>query len=208
MKTRKATLGEEIFNAITHGVGALISIALLVLLIIKANTALEIVSVSIFGASAIILYTMSTLFHSFTPGTTKNVFQRFDHISIYLLIAGSYTPFCLLLLDEKVGIILVVFQWVLAIVGIVFKSIWIKKFQLIHIFIFLLMGWIVIIFVKTLYINMPFEGFLLLICGGISYSIGVIFYVFPLFKFHHAIWHFFVMFGTIFHFFTILFYVL
>ena len=206
---KKVTLGEEIFNSITHGVGALLSIAALVLLIVFSNRPLEVVAVTIFASSSIILYTMSTLFHAFPQGTTKNIFQRFDHISIYLLIAGSYTPFSLLLLDLKDGIILVSLQWTLAITGIVFKAIWIKRFQLIHILIFLTMGWAMMFFDPIVVKDaLTPGGFILLVLGGLFYSIGVIFYIFPLFKFHHAIWHFFVIFGTTFHFFSILFFIL
>jgi hemolysin III len=209
MKQQKeATLGEEIFNAVTHGVGALLSIAALVLLVIKADTGLELFSVLIFSMSSLMLYTMSTLYHAFPRGKTKNVFRRFDHLSIYLLIAGTYTPFSLLLLETKQALIMVIFEWTLAIIGIVFKSIWIRKFVIIHVLIFLLMGWACIIYREQIIQAMDIRGFTLLLLGGVSYSIGVIFFAFELFKFHHAIWHFFVLFGTIFHFFSILFFVL
>jgi hemolysin III len=207
-KQKEATLGEEIFNAVTHGVGALLSIAALVLLIIKADTGLELFSVLIFSLSSMMLYTMSTLYHAFPKGTTKNVFRRFDHLSIYLLIAGTYTPFSLLLLDTRRALILFIFEWTLAIIGIVFKSIWIRKFVIIHVLIFLLMGWACIIYNQQIMSAMDIRGFVLLLLGGVSYSIGVIFFAFELFKFHHAIWHFFVLIGTILHFFSILFFVL
>lgn len=203
----QSTLGEEIFSSITHGIGALLSIAAMILLIIHANTPLQLFSALIFGISATVLYTMSTLFHSFPKGTVRRVFQRFDHLSIYILIAGSYTPFCLLILDKRIGIPLFFLQWGLALIGIVFKSIWIKKFNLVHVAIFLLMGWSVIFFMNNLYQNIQTAGFIYLLLGGVSYSIGVFFYIFRIFKFHHAIWHFFVMFGTILHFFSIYFYV-
>jgi hemolysin III len=205
---KEATLGEEIFNAVTHGVGALLSVCALVLLIIKANTGLELFSVLVFSLSSLMLYTMSTLYHAFPKGTTKNVFRRFDHLSIYLLIAGTYTPFTLLILDIRHALPLFIFEWVLAIIGIVFKSIWIRKYVIIHVLIFLLMGWACIIYPNLIFNELGVGGFIFLFLGGLSYSIGVIFFSFEMFKFHHAIWHFFVLFGTILHFFAIFFFVL
>ena len=134
---KESTLGEEIFNAITHGVGAILSIVALVLLLIKAESLKETIVVTIFSLSSLMLYLMSTLFHSFPKGTTKNVFQRFDHLAIYLMIAGTYTPFSLLLLKPSTAYPLLAFQWVLAIVGIILKAIWVKKFKHVHIIIFL-----------------------------------------------------------------------
>lgn len=205
---KESTLGEEIFNSITHGVGVLFSIVALILLVIKADTFKESIVVIVFSLSSLMLYVMSTLFHAFPKGKTKRVFQRFDHLSIYGLIAGTYTPFTVLLFEPKIAYPLLIFQWVLAIVGIVFKSIWINKFKYIHILIFLFMGWSVIVFIQPLMAALAGPGLVLLILGGVSYSIGVIFYVLALFKFHHAIWHFFVLFGTFFHFLAIYLYLL
>ncbi len=205
---KESTLGEEIFNSITHGVGAILSIVALVLLLIKAESLKETIVVTIFSLSSLMLYLMSTLFHSFPKGTTKNVFQRFDHLAIYLMIAGTYTPFSLLLLKPSTAYPLLAFQWVLAIVGIILKAIWVKKFKHVHIIIFLLMGWSSIVLIKPIIEAFSGMGVMFLLLGGISYSIGVIFYVFSLFKFHHAIWHLFVMFGTFFHFLSLYFYLL
>lgn len=205
---KESTLGEEIFNSITHGVGAILSIVALVLLLIKAESLKETIVVTIFSLSSLMLYLMSTLFHSFPKGTTKNVFQRFDHLAIYLMIAGTYTPFSLLLLKPSTAYPLLAFQWVLAIVGIILKAIWVKKFKHVHIIIFLLMGWSSIVLIKPIIEAFSGMGVMFLLLGGISYSIGVIFYVFSLFKFHHAIWHLFVMLGTFFHFLSLYFYLL
>lgn len=205
---KESTLGEEIFNAITHGVGAILSIVALVLLLIKAESLKETIVVTIFSLSSLMLYLMSTLFHSFPKGTTKNVFQRFDHLAIYLMIAGTYTPFSLLLLKPSTAYPLLAFQWVLAIVGIILKAIWVRKFKHVHIIIFLLMGWSSIVLIKPIIEAFSGMGVMFLLLGGISYSIGVIFYVFSLFKFHHAIWHLFVMLGTFFHFLSLYFYLL
>lgn len=207
MKVKKYfTLGEEIFNAILHGIGALLAIAGLVLITIRAEGVQEIVGAVIFMSAAILLYLMSTLYHSFPKGTTKNVFERFDHLAIYLLIAGTYTPFCLITLWDHNGLYLFLALWILAGIGVIFKSIWINRFVVMHVFIFLLMGWAIVFQINNL--DLAQGGMWLLISGGISYSIGTIFYVFPLFKFHHAIWHLFVLGGTITHFFAVYFYVI
>lgn len=203
------TLSLEIFNSISHGIGALIAIAQLVLLAIKATGPLEITSVTIFGASSVLMFLMSCLYHAFIPSKTRNLFQRFDHISIYLLIAGTYTPFALLTIGGAMGWALFGIQWGLATIGIVFKSIWIKKFQLVHLLLFILMGWSIVFFdASRVYALIGFEGFLLLLGGGIAYTLGVIFYVKPITKYHHTIWHFFVILGNILHFFSLYFYVL
>ncbi len=201
--------GEEIANSITHGIGAALSIAALIFLIIKAvaiGTAWHIVSYTIFGITLTTLYLMSTLYHSLPCGTVKRVFERFDHISIYLLIAGSYTPFCFTVLRGRDGWILFGIQWFLAIIGIIFKSIWIDKYVKRTTFIFILMGWFIIFTINAIYSSIGGAGFFLLAAGGVSYTLGTIFFIFPLFKYHHAIWHIFVLAGSILHFFTIYFY--
>ncbi|MDF2700974.1 MAG: hemolysin [Haloplasmataceae bacterium] len=202
------TLGEEIFNSIVHGVGAIFSIVALVLLILKSEETIEIVAMSIFASSSILLYTMSCLYHAFPKGRTKNVFERFDHLSIFILIAGSYTPFCFLLFDETLGWVLFGIQWGLAIIGIVFKSIWINKFVILSVVIYILMGWSIVFGFNQLINGLDLPGLILLISGGVSYTVGTIFYVFPLFKYHHGIWHFFVIFGTVLHFLCLYYYVL
>jgi len=210
MKVRdNFTIGEEVANSIIHGLGAALSIAALIFLIIKAaviGTAWHIVSYTIFGVTLTILYLMSTLYHAFPNGIVKRVFERFDHISIYLLIAGTYTPFCLTILRGKDGWILFGIQWLLALIGIIFKSIWIEKYVKRTTFIFVLMGWLIIFAINAIYLSLGGSGFFLLAAGGISYTIGTIFYIFPLFKYHHAVWHIFVLIGSILHFFTVYFY--
>ncbi|ERJ13112.1 PAQR family membrane homeostasis protein TrhA [Haloplasma contractile] len=206
------TLGEEIFNSIVHGIGALISIAFLVFFSVNADSVLETVGVILFASTSIILFTMSCLYHAFPRGTTKNVFERFDHLSIYLLIAGTYTPFsfAMVLKGYPSGWILFSILWGIAILGIVLKSIWIKKYVILHTIMFLLMGWsILVIGPGNIYDLLGgLNGFVFLLAGGLSYSIGVIFFLFPLFKFHHAIWHLFVLFGAILHMFAVLLYIL
>jgi hemolysin III len=200
------SIGEEIANSVTHGFGMLLGIAALVLIAIKGakgHNALYTVSMMIYSVSTIVLYANSMLYHAFKEGKAKNVFERFDHLSIYILIAGSYTPLCLIAIGGVKGIIICCIQWLLAIVGIVFKAIWIERFVKIHVLIFLSMGWMVILFISSIFKSISYSGFYLLLSGGIAYSIGVLFYVFNWFKYHHFIWHLFVLAGSVLIFFSI-----
>ncbi len=211
-RTWQQTFGEEIANAISHGVMALFGILALVLLLIKSDTTIEVVSAIIFGFGIINLYTMSTLYHALFHKKAKGLFKRFDHLSIYLLIGGTFAPQLLLLpgLQEPfiegfsmgLGLMMFIVQWSLIITGVVFKSIWINKFQKLHLFLYLAMGWSGLIFLKQL---LAFEqaAFWLVLAGGIAYSVGVIFYVFGRIKYFHFIWHIFTGTGTILHFIAI-----
>jgi len=201
---KKTSLGELIANSISHGIGVLLSIAGLIILLIHANGTLEMISAIVFGISMILLYLSSTLFHSF-PEKMKRVFavfQRFDHSSIFILITGTYTPFLILVVDNTKGYILLAMLWLITIIGIVFKSIWIKKFKTIHLIIYLLMGWSGILVYNDFMLNIIHFDYVLL--GGISYTIGVAFYI-SKFKYSHFVWHLFVMFGTFMHFLAIYF---
>ena len=197
---------EEIANSVLHGIGAILSIVFLVLLIIKSvtiGTAWHIVSYTIFGATLLILYTMSTIYHSLPKGTAKNVFERFDHISIYLLIAGTYTPFCFTILRGSLGWTIFGIQWGIALLGIIFKSIWIKKYNTFSTFLYVVMGWVIVFAIKQIILSIPLYGLWFLVAGGVSYTVGTVFYLFRLFKYHHAVWHIFVLLGSIFHILTI-----
>ncbi|PKM49334.1 MAG: hemolysin D [Firmicutes bacterium HGW-Firmicutes-7] len=211
VKVRKHfTLGEEIANAITHGIGVLFGITALVLLAVKSvqsGSAIYTISMMLYASSLIILYANSMLYHAFKAGKAKDVFERFDHLSIYILIAGSYTPLCLLAIGGVKGMILCSIQWALAIVGVVFKAIWIDKFVKIHVIIYLSMGWMIIFFASSIFSSISFMGLLYLILGGLAYSIGVLFYVFNWFKYHHFVWHLFVLAGSVLHFFSVYFYI-
>lgn len=211
-KTWKQTLGEEIANAISHGVMALFGVVAIVLLLIKSDGPLEVISAIIFGIGMINLYTMSTLYHSLFYKKAKGVFKRFDHLSIYLLIGGTFAPQLLLLpsLQEPIisgfslglGPIIFIIQWLLIAIGVVFKSIWINKFQKVHLFLYLAMGWSGLIFLKQL-LAFSQDAFLLVLAGGVAYSVGVIFYVFGKIKYFHFVWHLFTGTGTILHFIAI-----
>ena len=198
--------GEEIANAVTHGIGILLGIAALVLAAVKgarSQNVLYTISMMIYSLSTIILYTNSTFYHAFKNGKAKNVFERLDHLSIYILIAGSYTPLCLISIGGVKGIVICCLQWLLAAIGVVFKAIWIDRFVKIHVTIYLLMGWMITFFISSILAAISTSGFYLLLAGGLAYSIGVLFYVFSWFKYHHFVWHLFVLAGSILIFLTI-----
>jgi hemolysin III len=205
------SLKEEIANAISHGIGALLSIAALVLLIIysvKYGDVWHIVSFSIFGSTLVLLYTFSTLLHSFQRGLVKNIFEILDHAVIYLLIAGTYTPFLLVTIRGALGWTIFGIVWGFAIVGIVLKIFFVKRFIFLSTLCYLLMGWLIIIAIKPLYLNLAFNGIAWLVVGGLLYTVGTIFYVWRRVPYHHAIWHTFVLAGSAAHFIAVLFYVL
>lgn len=204
--SKKYLIVNEVFNAITHGIGTGLSIAGLVLLIIKGahtGSALHVVSYTIFGSSMILLFLFSTLFHSLIFTKAKKVFQVFDHSSIYLLIAGSYTPFCLLTIKGWLGWTLFGVVWAIALAGVVFKSIWLNKKSKADVILYIFMGWLCVLAIKPLFIGLGTTGFLLLFLGGVSYTIGAYFYSMTKVKFMHVVWHLFVMLGAIFIFFSV-----
>ena len=205
-RDKTQSLGEELANAISHGVAALLGIVGLVLLLVKSTNTSEYVGSAIFGASIIILYTMSCLYHSFPPGTTKAVFKRFDHVSIYLLIGGTFAPIFLIALPSPLKWIMLAAQWSIIITGIVLKAVMVYRFQKVHIVLFLLLGWSGVFFMHKL-AAFPYSLWYIL-AGGVAYSIGVIFYALRPFKYAHFIWHLFVIAGTTLQFFAVYLYLL
>ncbi|QMS84790.1 PAQR family membrane homeostasis protein TrhA [Candidatus Xianfuyuplasma coldseepsis] len=197
---KKTSLGELIANAVSHGVGVLFAITYLILLLVKSNSITEALVSTAFGVSMIVLYLSSTLFHSFPENMKRvyRVFQRFDHSSIFLLITGTYTPFIVLCADTLTGHILLGSLWLITITGIVFKSIWIDKFHYVHLALYVLMGWSVVLVWSDIQPNLGNSLWFLLI-GGISYTLGVGFYV-SRFKYAHFVWHIFVLLGSFMHF--------
>ena len=204
---RKYTLGEEIFSSVSHGVGACLSIAgtvvLLVFSVIYGN-ALAVVSSSIYGASLIILYTMSTLYHSFTNEKIKHFFQIMDHNTIFLLIAGTYTPITLYILGGVTGWILFSVVWVASIIGITLNSINMEKAKIPSLICYIATGWVIIFAIKPLIAKVPFLSALFLVLGGVIYTVGIVFYVIKKVKYFHPIWHIFTILGSAFHYFSIL----
>ncbi len=205
----KYKLGEELINSISHGIGALLAIVALVLLAIKANTGLELLSVLIYTISSFVLYLMSCLYHSLKPNNAKRVFRIIDHCSIFLQIAGTYTPILILKISGALGWTMFGIIWGLAILGIVLNSIDLNKFKKLSMFLYLLMGWCIIFSFKSLWINMEHLGILLGLIGGIIYTIGAILYgIGKKKKYIHSVFHIFCLFAGICFFFTIYFFVI
>jgi len=205
----KYKLGEELLNAISHGLGVLLSITALILCILKSNSWIELFSVLFYSITSIILYLMSCLYHSFKPNNAKRIFRIFDHCSIFLLIAGTYTPMVLLLLPPKLGWTIFGIVWGLAVVGIILNSIDLKKYKIISMILYLSMGWCIIFSFKTLWNNMNHIGILLTLLGGIIYTLGAIIYgVGKKHKYMHSIFHILCLIASIFFFLAIYFYAL
>jgi len=201
--SKHQTLGEELANAISHGIGALLSIVGLILMVIKAQTTEAIVGVSLFGSSAIILYTMSCLYHAFKrDSVVKRVFRRFDYASIYLLIGGTYLPIFFIVFEQPINYIFIILQWTIIITGITLKTVRFYKFKWVDFVLYLLLGWSGILVFQPLYQASP-AAFYWILAGGISYTLGTLFYGLRKFKYNHFIWHLFVLGGTILHFFAI-----
>ncbi len=202
------TLGEEIANSVSHGIGTLLSIAGLVVLIVLAvmhGDAWHVVSFSIFGATLIILYLASTLYHSLPMPRVKQILQRFDHSAIFLLIAGTYTPFMLVSIRGVMGWSIFGVVWGLALAGILLKLFFsISKFEKVSVGLYVFMGWLCVVAAKQFLANVPQLSLILLVFGGLSYTVGVIFYVWDRLPYNHAVWHLFVLGGSIFHYFSVL----
>lgn len=207
----KYTRNEEIANIITHGIGAVLSVIGMFLLVIYATQhgdAYHITSVSIFGATLILLYLMSTLYHSFQHPKLKRVFRILDHSSIYLLIAGSYTPFTLVAMRGPWGWSMLALIWSLAIAGVVFKLFYTGHFHFISTGIYIGMGWVALIAIKPMLESVPTGGLILLVLGGVLYTGGTAFYLWEKLPYNHAVWHGFVMGGSFCHFMAVYHYVL
>jgi hemolysin III len=198
---RDQTLGEEIANSVSHGVGFLAAVAVTPVLIVSAlpSGPAAIVGASIFGATMMVLYLASTLYHAFPQSRTKRVFKIFDHGAIFLLIAGTYTPFTLGVLQGSWGWTLFGIVWSLAILGVVLKSTAGAGSGKLSTALYLAMGWLAILAVKPLWLNMPAWGLVWLLAGGLMYSAGVLFFVAERIRYSHFIWHLFVMAGTACH---------
>ena len=205
------TPGEEIANSVTHGIAAALSVAgltLLVVLSVLYGDVWRIISFSIYGSTLILLYLASTLYHSFQHPRVKRIFRMIDHASVYLLIAGTYTPFLLVSLRGAWGWTLLVVIWGLALLGISFETLFIDRFRRLSTLAYVLMGWLGVIAAKEMLAIIPAGGLVLLAVGGVTYTAGVIFYVWRKLPYHHAIWHLFVIGGSICHYFAILLYLL
>ena len=202
---------EEVWHAITHGIGLALSIAALTIMVAyssQTGSALSVFASVLFGVTLIILYGSSTLYHAITHHNLKKKFQQFDHASIYLLIAGSYTHVTLLSLGGALGYSIFAFVWSVALVGIYLKFAYPGRFEKLSLVLYLLLGWLIVVAIKPLFEVMAPGGLWLLLAGGLFYTVGVIFYVWESLPFNHAVWHLFVMGGSMSHFFMVLLYVI
>ena len=200
----RQSLIEEIINSVTHGIGALLGISALVILTVlsaEQHSAIKVVGSVVFGSSLIIMYSASACYHAIQLDNWKHLFKIIDHSSIYLLIAGTYTPVVLVLLSPGWGWSLFGVIWGFALIGLVFKLFFTGKYDLISTLAYVLMGWLAIIAIKPLYEVLSHNGFMWLLAGGLSYTFGVIFYLWNRLRFGHAVWHLFVLGGSICHFF-------
>lgn len=203
--------GEDLANSITHGIGMIFGIVGLILLLIKAADhqadTLTMTSMAIYGSSIIVLFMASTLYHAIPHPQAKRWLKTFDHCAIYLLIAGSYTPFLLVSLRTPLAIGLMMVIWTIALIGIIMKVAFVYRFKKLSLMTYLVMGWLSLIVIYQLAVHLDIGGLTLLAVGGLVYSVGVIFYVAKRIPFNHAIWHGFVLAGCVCHFFAIYYFV-
>ena len=209
-KDRPQTLGEEIANSLTHGVGLALSIAGLVLLVVRAvalGDTWVIVACAVYGTTLVLLYLASTLYHSFARTRAGDVFRRIDHAAIYLLIAGTYTPFVLVSLRGPWGWSLFGVSWTLAVLGVTLKAALGPRWPVLSTVVYILMGWLVLVAIGPLVRHVPGAAIAWLIAGGLLYTGGVAFYAWERLRYAHAVWHLFVLGGSVCHYCAVLFYV-
>ncbi|EHA1127079.1 hemolysin III family protein [Vibrio navarrensis] len=211
MSVNQYSVREEVANAVTHALGMVFGIVGLILLLLKAAEhnadTLTITSMAVYGASIIVLFLASTLYHAIPSPQAKRWLKTFDHSAIYLLIAGSYTPFLLVSLRTPLAIGLMIVIWSIALLGIIMKVAFVYRFKRFSLISYLLMGWLSLVVIYQLAITLDVGGLTLLACGGVIYSLGVVFYVAKRIPFNHAIWHCFVLAGCVCHFLAIYLYV-
>jgi hemolysin III len=202
-------LGDILANAITHGVGAILAIlgAAWLITVSTRGSATCIVSCSIFATTLILVYLCSTLYHSLVRTRARHVFQVLDHSAIYLLIAGTYTPFMLVSLRGRLGLTLLAIVWSLAIIGVVFKSLATGRFPIASAVIYLFMGWFIVFAFRPLLHAIGPHGMYWIAAGGLAYTLGIVFFANDRIRYFHALWHLFVLAGSVFHYFAILFYI-
>jgi len=205
--TRLRLTVDEIANTVTHGIGLVLSIAGFVVLLVLAilrGTAWHIVACSVYGASLIALYSASTLYHAVVSPRLKRALRIFDHSAIYLLIAGTYTPFLLLNLRGPWGWSIFGVIWGLAVAGVIFKLWFVERVPRLSTALYIAMGWLVVIAAKPILTHVPAATLLWILAGGLFYSLGVVFYAWKRLPYHHAVWHLFVLAGSTCHYFAVL----
>ncbi|KAA0010273.1 hemolysin III family protein [Billgrantia pellis] len=199
---------EEMLNSISHGIGAALSLAGVIVLLVLASVAAhvdpwKIVGISLYGVTLVLLYTASTLYHGVRHPRLKRIFQHLDHCAIYLLIAGTYTPFLLVNMRGPTGWTLFAIVWTLALAGIACKLAWPHRFTVLRVAIYLVMGWLIVFASGEMSARLPTTGIALLTAGGVTYTLGVIFFAIRAIPFNHAIWHVFVLGGSTCHYFAV-----
>lgn len=202
------TLGEEIAHAVTHGLGivaAIVGLTVLVAFAALRGDRFHVIGAAVFGTTMVLLYTASTLYHAIPNIGAKKVLRILDHASIYLLIAGTYTPFALVSLRGAGGLVFLAVIWGLALLGIVVESIALERAKWVSLALYVGMGWSCLTVGSTLMRTVPAPGMALLLAGGIAYTLGIAFYLFRRLRYHHAIWHLFVVAGSVFHWFAVYF---
>lgn len=210
IQLKKYTVGEEIFSAVTHGVGALVSIAATVLMIVYAareHNTMGVVASAVYGGTMILLYTMSTLYHALTNVKAKKVFRIFDHCSIFLLIAGTYTPYCLCTLWGNGGLGILIAIWSCAALGILANAVALERVKTVSLIFYVVMGLAILLRLPTLLRMLPIGSVVWMCLAGAAYILGIIFYLWKV-KYMHSIWHLFVLAGSVCFFFSIFFYVI
>ena len=208
---REYTLGEEVANSITHGIGVMLAIAsipILVVISLGAGDGVYLFAALVYSITMVLEYTMSTLYHAIAVEKAKRVFKILDHSCIYLFIAGTYTPFCLITLNNTGGIWLCLFVWVIALIGVAFEAFWVFRPRWISAVLYLMLGWSIIGFIPTLIALLPAPGLWLLLGGGICYTIGCVFYLFKKIPYMHSVFHLWVLAGSVCHFLAIALYVM
>ena len=208
---KRYTLGEEVFNSVSHGVGALLAVvgaSVIVTLAACFGDTVAVLSSLVYGMSLVVLYTMSTLYHAFPFEKVKKIFRIFDHTSIFILIAGSYTPFCLLALrgNTKAAWVAAI-VWLCAVGGIIMNAVSLEKTEKLSLVLYVIMGWAVVVVIRDIVAALAGPAFWLLLAGGLSYTGGIVFYKLK-FRYMHSIWHLFVLAGSVLHYLCIVIYVL
>lgn len=208
---REYTTGEEIANSISHGIGAALAVAAIpicVVIAVSHGGGVALAAALIYTISMLLEYVASTLYHALVPIPAKKVFKVLDHSAIYLFIAGSYTPFCLITLADSNGLLLCIAVWVLAVIGVALEAFWVFRPRWVSAVIYLMLGWCVVGFLPPLIASLPFPGLMLLLAGGICYSIGCVFYVLKKIPYMHTVFHLWVLAGSVLQFLSIVLYVL
>ena len=205
------TIGEEIFNSISHGVGVLLSIAALTLLIIFAalnNNGYGLAGGIVYGISLILLYSMSMVYHIVQNPKAKRVLRIFDHCSIFVLIAGTYTPYLLVCMDNPMRWVMFGLIWGVTVIGILLNAISLKKFEKLSMICYICMGWAIVFSIREIASAIALPGVVLLVAGGVVYTLGIIFYALKKYRYTHSVWHLFVLGGSVCHYLSVLLYVM